>query len=252
MHWAKDFVVAALVGIAATHLYAATPAGTPPRFYCDINRPAGADRVETQLNTLAVSATDRGNQPRWEYAVPSSPNIFFAPDPLPTPTNGWTFFTGLEITGYAGGLSAPESLLRVGFYPAQAGAVNFTMRYFRYRFELDSSVNPKTYAIDLSNYFADDQVAATYLNGKRVATTAAARVGAGPTPDLQWRAGLNELAFAVFDSNAAATSLRVGNAVQSSCDTYPAAPIPTLNYVGLTLMAGMLFVLGRRHVRSRT
>ena len=237
-------VAVAVLMCVASAAQAITPAGTPPTFYCSANRPVDADTVEAQLNTVAVSATDRGNQPRWEYATPSSPGVSAGPDPLPTPAAGWVAFAGTELSGYFGGLSSTTSLNGIGFYPAQAGAVDNTMRYFRYRFVLDPTVDPTTYVLSIPGYVADDAVRGTYLNGKRVSTGAAATIGGGATPDLQWRTGQNELVIAVFDTISSATWMRISAAQQTVCD-YRAAPaaVPTVSGIGLAMTGGMVVLL---------
>lgn len=204
-----------VLALGMTNAFAVTPAGTPPTFYCNANRPANADMVEALFDTKAVSASDRSNQPRWEYAAPSFPGIANGPDPLPAEITSWTYFTGLETASY--GLGSAISLARVGFYPNQTGAVNNTMRYFRYRFNLDASVDASKFTIKFATLAADDAIKGTYINGKRVSPSGPANtnLGAGTTSDLQWKTGLNELSFAVLDTINSATSLTVGSATHS-------------------------------------
>lgn len=251
------FTHAALVAALASASFAAhaiTPAGTPPTFFCDVNRPVDADTVEAQLNTRAVNATDRLNQPRWEYATPPSPGVTAGPDPLPAPAGGWVYFTGTELSGYVGGLNSSNSLARIGFYPVLPGTVANTMRYFRYRFVLDATVDPATYVLSVPSVLIDDEVRGTYLNGALVSPGLANSIGGGATANLQWRTGLNELTFAVFDgANPAATSLGVTVASQAVCN-YRAAPVvavPTASTTTLVVMGGMLALLaGRRRRRA--
>jgi hypothetical protein len=236
---------AVAVAVQLNLAYAITPPGTPPTFYCDTNRPANADTVEAQLNTTAVSAADRGNQPRWEHAEPSSPGVSVAPDPLPAPASGWVYFTGTEISGYPDGLTDSRSVASVGFMPPQPGAVANTLRYFRYRFVLDATVDPTTYTISLGAAAADDAVLGTYLNGKLVAAGAATTLGGGATPDLQWRTGMNELTFAIFDTVPTATYLVLPSASQAVCRYVAPAPsamtpVPTTSPAGLALLAAVL------------
>ena len=217
---------AALGLYAAAPAWAITPPGTPPTFFCDANRPANADTVEAQFNTLAptndVTAADRGNQPRWEWAAPASGvGLTAGPDPLPGGLS-WTHFTGREMVGYLGiatRVDYPRTF--IGFYPAQAGAVSNTIRYFRYQFYLDASVDPTTYRLNLTGARADDAFRGTYLNGTRVSPALATTIGGGATP---FQPGLNELTFAIFDNGPSATWMGIQNVTQSGCNVLPPAP----------------------------
>ena len=213
---------AALGLYAAAPAWAVTPPPAPPTFYCDANRPANADTVQAQLNTLApnnnVNDPDRGNQPRWEWAAPSFPGVTQGEAQRPNGLN-WTHFTGMELVSYADTL--PHRGTRIGFYPRQPGAVANTLRYFRYQFKLDQSVDPATYALHIGNMIADDRIVGIYINDTRVSTGPMATIGGGATIDTQWKAGLNELTFAVFDTDPSATWLGISNVTQSGCVVLP-------------------------------
>ena len=249
----------ALAGLfVAAPASAITPPGTPPTFYCDANRPANADTVENQLNTLAKNSSptdpDRGNQPRWERVTTSFAGVTPGPDPLPS-SMSWAFFTGHEMDRYQT-LGLPQYLnypgIYVGSYPpaAQPQLPANHLYYLRYRFKLDASVNPATYKLQLpaGAVRADDHVRGIYLNGKRMHASlpgGAITLGGGATADEQWKAGENELAFAVYDTGGGAIWLGVQSATQSQCDriSTPAAtatPVPTLEGWSLGLLGGLL------------
>ena len=248
----------ALAGLfVAAPASAITPPGTPPTFYCDANRPANADTVENQLNTLAKNSSptdpDRGNQPRWERVTTSFAGVTPGPDPLPS-SMSWAFFTGHEIDRYTVNFPHPHPYssypgIYVGSYPSSTLPANH-LYYLRYRFKLDASVNPATYKLQLpaGAVRADDHVRGIYLNGKRIHASlpsGAITLGGGTTADEQWKAGENELAFAVYDTGGGAIWLGVQSATQSQCDriSTPAAtatPVPTLEGWSLGLLGGLL------------
>ena len=257
MQRSSTFVLGIVAGLLAASAGAVTPAGTPPTFYCDANRPAGADTVENQLNTRAKNDSptnpDRGNQPRWERVTTSFAGLTPGPDPLPS-SMSWAFFTGHEMDRYQI-LGLPQYLnypgIYVGSYPpaAQPQLPANHLYYFRYRFKLDASVNPATYKLQLpaGAVRADDHVRGIYLNGKRIHDSlpvGAITLGGGAMADEQWKAGENELAFAVYDTGGGAVWLGVQSAVQSQCDRIPistaATPVPTLEGWSLGLLGGLL------------
>ena len=247
----------ALAGLfVAAPASAVTPAGTPPTFYCDANRPTDADTVENQLNTRAKDDSptdaDRGNQPRWERATASFALQSTGSDPLPS-TLTWAFFNGHELDRYRVNFppSHPYSSypgIYVGSYPPSTPPANH-LYYLRYRFKLDASVNPATYKLQLpaGDVRADDHVRGIYLNGKRIHASlpsGAITLGGGATADEQWKAGENELAFAVYDDGGGAIWLGVQSATQSQCDRIPistaATPVPTLEGWSLAALGGLL------------
>ena len=235
----------ALTLLLAAAAVKAQPA--PPVFVCPTVRPAPAGTVNdvgTVLNTTAVSEADRGNQPRWEAAIGASG----FPNPLPStvPSNlTFGYLSGTEIANYVGGLSAPNSLAQVGFYPYPTGFVAPATMYFRYRFQLDPTVDPATYLLTLNGIWADDTVTAIYMNGVRwtgnatpalpttYANTAGstATLGGGSTTAQQWKAGANEVTLLVYDSGGAAVRLRVASS-SAQCPSGPVAitiaPAPTV------------------------
>ena len=235
----------ALTLLLAAAAVKAQPA--PPVFVCPTVSPAPAGTVNdvgTVLNTTAVSEADRGNQPRWEAAIGASG----FPNPLPStvPSNlTFGYLSGTEIANYGGGLSAPNSLAQVGFYPYPTGFVAPATMYFRYRFQLDPTVDPATYLLTLNGIWADDTVTAIYMNGVRwtgnatpalpttYANTAGstATLGGGSTTAQQWKAGANEVTLLVYDSGGAAVRLRVASS-SAQCPSGPVAitiaPAPTV------------------------
>lgn len=235
----------ALTLLPAAAAVKAQPA--PPVFVCPTVSPAPAGTVNdvgTVLNTTAVSEADRGNQPRWEAAIGASG----FPNPLPStvPSNlTFGYLSGTEIANYVGGLSAPNSLAQVGFYPYPTGFVAPATMYFRYRFQLDPTVDPATYLLTLNGIWADDTVTAIYMNGVRwtgnatpalpttYANTAGstATLGGGSTTAQQWKAGANEVTLLVYDSGGAAVRLRVASS-SAQCPSGPVAitiaPAPTV------------------------
>lgn len=235
----------ALTLLLAAAAVKAQPA--PPVFVCPTVSPAPAGTVNdvgTVLNTTAVSEADRGNQPRWEAAIGASG----FPNPLPStvPSNlTFGYLSGTEIANYVGGLSAPNSLAQVGFYPYPTGFVAPATMYFRYRFQLDPTVDPATYLLTLNGIWADDTVTAIYMNGVRwtgnatpalpttYANTAGstATLGGGSTTAQQWKAGANEVTLLVYDSGGAAVRLRVASS-SAQCPSGPVAitiaPAPTV------------------------
>ena len=88
--------------------------------------PGTVNNVNNVLNTLAVDATNRGNQPRWEVAVgvttpaPAPPAPQPADIPAAVPALTFNYLTGTEIPGYAGGLNSTQSKTTVGYYPYPA------------------------------------------------------------------------------------------------------------------------------------
>ena len=266
MKHTNAFIMAALAGLSATGATAITPPGTPPTFYCDVNRPANADKVETQLNTRAKdgspSDADRGNQPRWEYATPSFYSATPAsPATLPTGLT-WTAFDGHSLDRYAPLTPQPNRPfplypgLYVGLYPpaSPSGLPQNHVHYFRYRFRLDATVTPDTYKIELpqgtftenlpaphsgtttvNKIRADDNIVGIYLNGHKINTApygsspaTSLTLGGGITPDKQWKTGENELIFAIYDvSLHGAVWLGINEAKQTHCDWRPApSPAP--------------------------
>ena len=230
---------------------AITPAGTPPTFYCDSDRPPGADRVETQLNTVSGNTAipngpDRGNQPRWEW-TPTGFAPYWGADPLPGGMS-WTFINGHEMDRYWTGLSLNWANWYVGSYPPAAAPqlpANRTY-YLRYRFNLAPTVDPATYKLRFATLNADDHIVGIYLNGKRMATTPTTPfdLGGGATPNEQWRMGANELAFAVRDDGGGAMWLYVENVTQPVCNWRPAPPppqaVPAMNAWSLAALGGLL------------
>lgn len=235
----------ALTLLLAAAAVKAQPA--PPVFVCPTVSPAPAGTVNdvgTVLNTTAVSEADRGSQPRWEAAIGASG----FPNPLPStvPSNlTFGYLSGTEIANYVGGLSAPNSLAQVGFYPYPTGFVAPATMYFRYRFQLDPTVDPATYLLTLNGIWADDTVTAIYMNGVRwtgnatpalpttYANTAGstATLGGGSTTAQQWKAGANEVTLLVYDSGGEAVRLRVASS-SAQCPSGPVAitiaPAPTV------------------------
>ena len=225
---------------------AITPPGTPPTFYCDTDRPPGADRVEAQLNTVAGNTTvpnhpDRGNQPRWEWETTGIASPTSA-DPLPSGIT-WTPFNGHEMDRYM----STHSSRRVGTYPPVSDPQlpgNRTY-YMRYRFNLAPTVDPATYKLRIATLEADDLIAGVYLNGKRMVTAPSTplELGGGTTPAERWKTGANELAFAVRDIYGFATWLRVEDVTQPVCNWRPApqpAAVPAMNAWSLAALGGLL------------
>lgn len=245
----------ALTLLLAAAAVKAQPA--PPVFVCPTVSPAPAGTVNdvgTVLNTTAVSEADRGNQPRWEAAIGASG----FPNPLPStvPSNlTFGYLSGTEIANYVGGLSAPNSLAQVGFYPYPTGFVAPATMYFRYRFQLDPTVDPATYLLTLNGIWADDTVTAIYMNGVRwtgnatpalpttYANTAGstATLGGGSTTAQQWKAGANEVTLLVYDSGGAAVRLRVASS-SAQCPSGPVAitiaPAPTVTLAQPVALSG--------------
>lgn len=245
----------ALTLLLAAAAVKAQPA--PPVFVCPTVSPAPAGTVNdvgTVLNTTAVSEADRGNQPRWEAAIGASG----FPNPLPStvPSNlMFGYLSGTEIANYVGGLSAPNSLAQVGFYPYPTGFVAPATMYFRYRFQLDPTVDPATYLLTLNGIWADDTVTAIYMNGVRwtgnatpalpttYANTAGstATLGGGSTTAQQWKAGANEVTLLVYDSGGAAVRLRVASS-SAQCPSGPVAitiaPAPTVTLAQPVALSG--------------
>lgn len=245
----------ALTLLLAAAAVKAQPA--PPVFVCPTASPAPAGTVNdvgTVLNTTAVSEADRGNQPRWEAAIGASG----FPNPLPStvPSNlTFGYLSGTEIANYVGGLSAPNSLAQVGFYPYPTGFVAPATMYFRYRFQLDPTVDPATYLLTLNGIWADDTVTAIYMNGVRwtgnatpalpttYANTAGstATLGGGSTTAQQWKAGANEVTLLVYDSGGAAVRLRVASS-SAQCPSGPVAitiaPAPTVTLAQPVALSG--------------
>ena len=231
---------------------AITPAGTPPTFYCDSDRPPGADRVETQLNTLSgttiPNGPDRGNQPRWEW-TPTGFTPYWGADPLPGGMS-WTFINGHEMDRFWTDMHVNWANSVVGSYPPAAAPQLPGSRtyYFRYRFNLAPTVDPATYQLRFANLAADDHIVGIYLNGKRMAPpppiATPLELGGGATPNEQWRMGANELAFAVRDNGGGAMYLNVENVTQPVCNWRPAPPppqaVPAMNAWSLAALGGLL------------
>ena len=231
---------------------AITPAGTPPTFYCDSDRPPGADRVETQLNTVSGNTAipngpDRGNQPRWEW-TPTGFTPYWGADPLPGGMS-WTFINGHEMDRFWTDMGVNWANSTVGSYPPAAAPQLPGSRtyYFRYRFNLAPTVDPATYKLRFATLNADDHIVGIYLNGKRMATTPTTPfdLGGGATPNEQWRMGANELAFAVRDNGGGAMYLNVENVTQRVCNWRPAPPpqpqaVPATNAWSLAALGGLL------------
>ncbi|PAT37557.1 IPTL-CTERM sorting domain-containing protein [Vandammella animalimorsus] len=229
---------------AGTAAWAITPPGTPPTFYCDANRPADADTVEGQFNTRtadgSADAADRGNQPRWEYGsqvdVGTGRGTPPTPDALPDQT--WKFFTGHELDRYlTPGTQAPYNTypgIAVGHYPAigTPQLEQYSVHYFRYRFKLDGSVDPASYAITIpAGVFApgqphlrvDDYIQGVYVNGAKVAVapTLPQVLGGAAMPN-QWKAGENELVLAIQNTSVGgAVWLSLQKVEQSACNVLP-------------------------------
>ncbi|PAT35250.1 IPTL-CTERM sorting domain-containing protein [Vandammella animalimorsus] len=229
---------------ASTAAWAITPPGTPPTFYCDANRPADADTVEGQFNTRTADgspdAADRGNQPRWEYGsrvdVGTGRGTPPTPDALPDQT--WKFFTGHELDRYlTPGTQAPYNTypgIAVGHYPAigTPQLAQYGVHYFRYRFKLDGSVDPASYAITIpAGVFApgqphlrvDDYIQGVYVNGAKVAVapTLPQVLGGAAMPN-QWKAGENELVLAIQNTSVGgAVWLSLQKVEQSACNVLP-------------------------------
>lgn len=232
------------VGIAAVAMssaWAVTAPPSPPTFYCDQDRPAEADTVEAQFNTIRAS----GNQTRWEYGKPFSVGANTGDASVPASISSWTSFT-LSDLNVGAGVTQPTVDTAVGFQP-QAGATAPTVRYFRYRFNLAPTVDAASYQITLSGLLADDQIVGTYLNGVQVSGGAATTVGGGSGAAMQWRPGANELAFAILDTDPAATHLTVQAAAQAVCTLRalpPAAAVPTLHPGALALLGVLISGIG--------
>lgn len=235
--------------VAAAPAWSVTAPPGVPTFYCDADRPADADTVENQLNTLRLTpaAPTLANQGRWEYGQPFFPGTTTGAVTVPA-TLSWT---GFQLTDLNVGAGVNQAIVdsAVGFQPGRQ-PVNNTVRYFRYRFNLAPTVDPATYQLTLSGLSADDRIVGTYLNGTQVSAAAASVLGAGATPALQWRAGANELTFAILDTISSATHFTLRAATQTTCN-YRAAPaaVPAVHPVGLA-MTGLLvaagFAVGRR------
>ena len=148
------------------------------------DRAAGADKVETQLNTLSaniavVNGADRGNQPRREWVTTGVATPVLGADPLPGGMT-WTPITGHEMDRYWQLIpTSTLANLRVGTYPTSPPPANRTY-YFRYRFNLAPTVDPATCKLRIAALTADDRVVGAYLNGKRLAATQEARVMPAP------------------------------------------------------------------------
>lgn len=207
--------------------------------------PGTVNNVNSVLNTLAVDATNRGNQPRWEVAVgvttpaPAPPAPQPADIPAAVPALTFNYLTGTEIPGYAGGLNSTQSKTTVGYYPYPAGYGVPAQMYFRYRFKLDPTVDPAGYQLTLNDIWADDSVKAIYINGQKwtgpwTPTTyggpGASAVLGGGANSPQWNAGDNEVTLLVYDSGGA-VRMRVGEA-SARCLAGPVAitiaPAPTV------------------------
>lgn len=100
--------------------------------------------------------------------------------------------------------------------------------YFRYKFNLSSSVNPSTFALAM-DFFADDQVSEIYVNGVKQSTLPngmgilpgggyKAEWGAHITLDNSWRRCENEIIVHVWSSGGAPMGLLVQNAVEVKPD----------------------------------
>ncbi|RMX14790.1 IPTL-CTERM sorting domain-containing protein [Vandammella animalimorsus] len=228
---------------ASTAAWAITPPGTPPTFYCDANRPVDADTVEDQFNTRTADGTatavDRGNQPRWEYGsrvdVGTGNGAPPTPDALPNQT--WTFFTGHELDRYLPLTTVHNTYpgIAIGHYPA-AGTPQleqFGVHYFRYRFKLDDSVDPASYAITIpQGLFApglpylrvDDYIQGVYVNGAKVAVAPSPlpyTLGGAALPN-QWKAGENELVLAIQNTSVGgAVWLNLQKVEQTACTVLP-------------------------------
>ena len=254
---AEGWALGALAGlILAAPAAAITPPGMPPTFYCDTDRPAGADRVETQLNTVSGDTTipngpDRGNQPRWEWVKTGILSTTSA-DPLPGGMT-WTPFNGHEMDRFWTGLHVNWANWYVGSYPPAADPqlpTDGRTYYLRYRFRLAPTVDPATYKLRFAALGADDRIVGVYLNGKRVTAPPPPigmplDLGGGAVPSEQWKSGANELAFAVHDTGGGAMWLYVDNVTQLVCNWRPApaaaaTPVPTLHGWSLAALGGLL------------
>jgi hypothetical protein len=236
---------------ASMSAWAITAPPSAPTFYCDTDRPASADTVEAQLNTtrLTPASPTLENQGRWEYGRPFSTGVSVGDANIPSSLS-WNYFT-LNDLNVGGGVTTATVNAAVGFQP-QAGATAPTVRYFRYRFNLAATVDPATYLLSLSGMSADDRIVGTYLNGVQISTGAAATAGGGATSALQWRSGANELAFAILDTNPAATHFTLTSAAQTTCNfrAIPAS-VPVVHPVGLALMGVLVAGAGALRTRRR-
>jgi uncharacterized repeat protein (TIGR01451 family) len=89
-------------------------------------------------------------------------------------------------------------------YAGSAGAGGQAWRYYRYRFNLDPSVNPADLSLQLS-YYADDVITDIYINGVSQSTHGAVQAASWVSPGshtlaLDWQSGTNEVVFLVRDS----------------------------------------------------
>ena len=258
------------LSLLASSAWAVTPPGTPPTFSCHASNP---DKVAELLNTRGVSATDQLNQPRWEYTG-RFPEATRPTAAATVPTTTWTYFDGHEMDRYytppfvaAATPARPYPLYPdrfVGHFgnPPEPGN---QMRHFRYKFRLASDVDPATYQLSItqaavegwnSTVRQDDVLVGVYVNGELAVaplhpqnslTGTTLLGGAGGAGGKLWRAGENELVFAVWDSGGGAIWLGLQAADQAVCNILPkqdVTAVPTLGTWSLGLMSAMLGGLG--------
>lgn len=249
----------AVVGFVATACPAWAQSVTPT-FTCSgtTNAATGtyaAADVNQVLNTRAVSDTDRGNQPRWSWAEPAayvgSQTAASAPATLPAGL-AWTAFTGLETGGYVGSAYPYIPNDRVG-WRGKAGAEANSIRFIRYSFNLAADVDPTTFKLELSGLSADDAIAGVYMNGERwtawTGSTGSPAQTSSPAGDsitleangpAQWRAGGNEIVFALYDGPPSGSSIAVLNSAMACTVVPPPAAVPAIAAPGLIALSGLV------------
>ena len=238
-----------------------TPSLPVPVFTCadasPVLTPGALTNPGSVLNTKAVSATDRGNQPRWAYAYDPA-NLGAHPSPAATlgqtelvpytyfvtgstsdaPSDlsslagmRWQYFTGREIYAYNSGtltnpqLGTAQSLQRIGFYRNNPDSITGNrIRFFRYEFDLAPEVNPDDYVLTLLRGWADDRVAKIYMNDADAGVPATTGSNLPTSLSLggshttpKWQTGRNTLTLAVWDSGPSATFLGLDSATSSNC-----------------------------------
>jgi hypothetical protein len=121
--------------------------------YPIFNSPSDAPLLNTAYDGSGGFLTS-GTDSHWEIGLgndtgPASVSVW---DPAPVYYNGaWT----TSPFGNANWLGTDDP--------------NYVHAYFRYKFNLNSSVNPSTFALAM-DFFADDQVSEIYVNGVKQST----------------------------------------------------------------------------------
>ena len=154
----------------------------------------------------------------------------------------------------------------ISMTPSGASSTNPHHYYVRQQITLDATVDLARFALKYE-VAADDQLWAIYINGTRVQAGSPLLVGFGPadpatnyrttqrlpvTLNSDWRPGLNEIVFAVYDFGGS-----TGFASQATGMTcQPVTPatvraVPANDWYGLTLMGLLMAGLGAWRMRRR-